>query len=713
MAQAGTVEIHVELDGAGKAEKSLNALGKSAQTAASGFSQVGDALSDSSNRMASTAGQVSSAIGSLSTGVAGLASASKVAGLGFTAMLGPLVTVGTALVGVIYSVTKYINSTNNLEERLQALRMGASEFTQTLEHLADAQVKLSEAEQLELLQLSKNAQSQTEYVQLLREGEGVFGKRLERAQKATVLAQEELDQARKAAEAQRVNIRLGLERNKQLSATARAHAEEQAVLRLSSEARNKLVQAQHAEAQIERELLPLIKEASEARRVFTKRVDELTEARGRSAREAAERERLKLIQETAQQLKALGAVQIAAITEADQARMGSMKFQLQQLEIQQTQRIAQVKALEAAQIERINKVAAIERAALVQQARANEVRWRDLPAKELAIDKRVAEEQERLADSRELAETLIVQSAVERRKAIRRAAYQERQAREAQIKAQREANERAEIQEAARLEEAKIRLYLDGEQQRIALIELRHNTAQALAQTEAQREIASLTRQRELLDVERQRAQQQERMLATIAQLLERNTKLQVDLNREIALMTEFDFGPLIDSMAAYGEGTLYAAVNAAFAGESIKAAVGEALRAVAIQATVQGLMETAKGVSALFTGAPSIGFFKAAGMYATAAVIAGSAGAALSGGGGGARAGGGGGASPSGAAQRAPQQPRERDQDRAPITINVNMGNATIYDTRAAAERAFADRVVRAINTPRRGAVQLRRANA
>jgi hypothetical protein len=279
------------------------------------------------------------------------------------------------------------------------------------------------------------------------------------------------------------------------------------------------------------------------------------------------------------------------------------------------------------------------------------------------------------------------------------------------MRASAEANERAELMEAARLEEAKIRLYMQGEEQRIALIELRHNTAQALAQTEAQREIASLNRQRELLDVERKRAEQQERTLATIAQLLERNTKLQADLNREIAQMTEFDFGPLIDSMAAYGEGTLYAAVNAAFAGESIKAAVGEALRAVAIQATVQGLMATAKGVGALFTGAPAAGFFKEAALYASAAAIAGSAGAALSGGGGGARAGGGGGASPSGAAQRAPQQQRDRDEDRAPVTINVNMGNATIYDTRAAAERAFADRVVRVINTPRRGAVQLRRA--
>ncbi len=711
MAQAGTVEIQVELDGAGKAEKSLNALGKSAQTAASGFSQVGDALSDSSNRMASTAGAVSSSIGSLTTGIAELSSASKLAGAGFTAMLGPLATVGTALVGVIYTVTQYINSSNNLEERLQALRMGASEFTQTLEQLADAQVKLTEVEQLELLQLSKNAQSQTEYVQLLREGEGVFGKRLARAQKATVLAQEELDQARKAAEAQRVSIRLGLERNQQMSAAARAHAEQQAMLRLTADARNKLAVAQRAEAQIEKELLPLIKEASEARRVFTKRVDELTEARGRSAREAAERERLKLIEEIAQQLKALGALQITTEAEAAQATLGSAKFQLRQLELQQQQRISQVRALEAAQIERINKVAAAEKAALLAQARAGEVTYGSIIDKELAVDRRRAEQQERLALDRELAETLIIESAVQRRRAIRRAAHKERQARAAQMRASAEANERAELMEAARLEEAKIRLYLQGEEQRIALIELRHNTAQALAQTEAQREIASLNRQRELLDVERRRAEQQERTLATISQLLERNTKLQADLNREIAAMTEYDFGPLIDSMAAYGEGTLYAAVNAAFAGESIKAAVGEALKAVAIQATVQGLMATAKGVGALFTGAPAAGFFKEAALYASAAAIAGSAGAALSGGGGGARSGGGGGASPSGAAQRAPQQQRDRDEDRAPITINVNMGNATIYDTRAAAERAFADRVVRVINTPRRGAVQLRRA--
>ena len=711
MAQAGTVEIQVELDGAGKAEKSLNALGKSAQTAASGFSQVGDALSDSSNRMASTAGAVSSSIGSLTSGIAELSSASKIAGAGFTAMLGPLATVGTALVGVIYTVTQYINSSNNLEERLQALRMGASEFTQTLEQLADAQVKLTEAEQLELLQLSKNAQSQTEYVQLLREGEGVFGKRLARAQKATVLAQEELDQARKAAEAQRVSIRLGLERNQQMSAAARAHAEQQAMLRLTATARNKLAQAQRAEAQIEKELLPLIKEASEARRVFTKRVDELTEARSKSAREAAERERLKLIEETAQQLKALGALQIATEAEAAQASLGSARFQLRQLELQQQQRISQVRALEAAQIARINKVTQMEKEASSRRADAGIIDASDYFNEITALDQKRTQEQERLALDRELAETLIIESAVQRRRAIRRAAHKERQARAAQMRASAEANERAELMEAARLEEAKIRLYLQGEEQRIALIELRHNTAQALAQTEAQREIASLNRQRELLDVERKRAEQQERTLATISQLLERNKQLQADLNRETAALTEFDFGPLIDSMAAYGEGTLYAAVNAAFAGESIKAAVGEALKAVAIQATVQGLMATAKGVGALFSGAPAAGFFKEAAIYASAAAIAGSAGAALSGGGGGARSGGGGGASPSGAAQRAPQQQRDRDEDRAPITINVNMGNATIYDTRAAAERAFADRVVRVINTPRRGAVQLRRA--
>lgn len=711
MAQAGTVEIQVELDGAGKAEKSLNALGKSAQTAASGFSQVGDALSDSSNRMASTAGAVSSSIGSLTTGIAELSTASKVAGAGFTAMLGPLATVGTALVGVIYTVNQYINSSNNLEERLQAARMGAAEFTQTLEQLADAQVKLTEAEQLELLQLSNNAQAQTEYVQLLREGEGVFGKRLARVQKEKAFAREALEQARKDAEAQRVRIRLELARNKQMSAARRAHEEEQAVLRLTADARNKLADAQRQEMRLEAELLPLIKEAAEARRVFTERVNAYTEARGKSAREAAERERLKLVQEEAQQRKALAAMMVSLDEEINAASMSSTRFQLKQLEIQKNQRLTQSREVLAEQLERINKIAEAEKAALAQREQDQEISSVSRLHFEKQIDERLEGQRNAIETTGIITRAQILESAQKRRRAIRRAAHQERLAEIERERAAVEANERAQLQEATRLEEAKIRRFMQGEDQRIALIELRHNTALALAQTDAQREIASLNRQRELLDVERKRAEQQERTLATIAQLLERNKQLQADLNRETAALTEFDFGPLIDSMAAYGEGTLYAAVNAAFAGESIKAAVGEALKAVAIQATVQGLMATAKGVGALFSGAPAAGFFKEAALYASAAAIAGSAGAALSGGGGGARSGGGGGASPSGAAQRAPQQQRDRDEDRSPITINVNMGNATIYDTRAAAERAFADRVVSAINTPRRGAVRLRRA--
>ena len=171
------VEVFVKLDGAGKVEKGLNAIGKSAHAASGSFTQMGDALSDSSNRMVRSAGAISSSIGDLSSGLNGVITASKSTGATFLSLLGPLATVGTALVGVIYTVGKYITNSEDLEERLKALRMGATEFTQTLEQLADAQVRLTEVEQLELLQLSKNAQSQTEYVQLLREGEGGFGKR--------------------------------------------------------------------------------------------------------------------------------------------------------------------------------------------------------------------------------------------------------------------------------------------------------------------------------------------------------------------------------------------------------------------------------------------------------------------------------------------------------------------------------------------------------
>jgi hypothetical protein len=173
--------------------------------------------------------------------------------------------------------------------------------------------------------------------------------------------------------------------------------------------------------------------------------------------------------------------------------------------------------------------------------------------------------------------------------------------------------------------------------------------------------------------------------------------------------LASVDMTKITGAVESFGQGLVYASLAALQTGESVSVAVGEALKAIALQAGVEAIMETARGTAALFTNPVEAGaHFKAAAFFGAAAVAAGSAGAALGSGGGG--GGGGGGASPTGTAQSVRDFDRDEREERGSVTINVNMGQATIYDTKAAAERAFADRVVSAINSPRRGAVRLRR---
>ncbi len=61
----------------------------------------------------------------------------------------------------------------------------------------------------------------------------------------------------------------------------------------------------------------------------------------------------------------------------------------------------------------------------------------------------------------------------------------------------------------------------------------------------------------------------------------------------------------------------------------------------------------------------------------------------------------------PTGLAQtQAPSRPEASKAE--PMIFNINMGGSVIYDTKAAAERAFADKIVRTINNGGRGMVRL-----
>ena len=161
------------------------------------------------------------------------------------------------------------------------------------------------------------------------------------------------------------------------------------------------------------------------------------------------------------------------------------------------------------------------------------------------------------------------------------------------------------------------------------------------------------------------------------------------------------------ETTSAIGAGLAVSAYNAALLGDSFEKAVGKMLIAVGQQAAVESLMALAKGTALLFTSpADSANQFVASGIYAAAAATAGSVGVALGGGGGG----GGGGASatpkttPTDSPTEAPS-PERAKADSSAMVFNIIFGNATIYDTKRAAQDAMADQILRTLNRQRRGA--------
>lgn len=175
-------------------------------------------------------------------------------------------------------------------------------------------------------------------------------------------------------------------------------------------------------------------------------------------------------------------------------------------------------------------------------------------------------------------------------------------------------------------------------------------------------------------------------------------TKINADATRaQINLVGEF--------ASQYAGGLAEAAYSNLLFGESFSESVGEILIALGRQASIEALMQFAKGTAALFMPAGqaiAAGHFKAGGMFLAAAGAAGIAGKSLGGGGGGASAG----ASPSGSPSVAPTPQRE-EVESAPMVFNINFGGAVIYDTKRSAEQALADRITSLQNTRRRGAAR------
>jgi hypothetical protein len=174
-----------------------------------------------------------------------------------------------------------------------------------------------------------------------------------------------------------------------------------------------------------------------------------------------------------------------------------------------------------------------------------------------------------------------------------------------------------------------------------------------------------------------------------------------------------------VESYAASQMGEMAMATTQAFAASVAGAIMGAQSMQEAIKSTLEGLAQeaitrsifaTAMGFSALalgpIGGVSASQYFKSAALFAGVGAVAGISSKAMGGGG----SGGGGSASsvsPTGLAQtQAPSRPEASKAE--PMVFNINLGGSVIYDTKAAAERAFADKIVRTINNGGRGMVRL-----
>jgi hypothetical protein len=637
MASGGTVEIQVELEGANKVQGRLNQLGQGATVAGQKFTAAGDALASSSNLMASSMGTVVSSVGTLTQGIGGLTAATQTAGAGFAAMLGPIAAIGTAVVGVALAIRQFVSTSGDMETRLEALKAAAAEYTSVIEGLADENITLTDAERQRIKALTRESKFLTEYIQKVREGEGVAGQRLQRYQREYVAAQRAVEQL------QRLQI------------------SEAAYLELSREERRRLARATAALEREEDRLRTTEERAMALRREQANLLEQIREERGRSALAAQAEAARKAEEQAATALQNIQTLQLRLNAEAIQASGASLADRVSLLRV-------------------------------------------ELAERKRVIGESIADEQERLT-----AIAAAEQAFVAKRRALYRADSQQRQARRAQEAAAAEATERALFQDRQRLREEEIRRDAQGFEQQRQLIELRFETAKRMAQNEIQTQTAVLNKRRELMELEQRQEADRRRAEMQRIEALQRSIELTRQEAAALQELSNIDMTQITGAMQSFGQGLVFASLAAIQSGDSFKAAVSEALKAIALQAGVEAIMQTAKGVAASFLAPNEAAkHFQAAALFGTAAALAGSAGSALGSGGGG--GGGGGGASPTGTAQSVRDFDRDEREERGSVTINVNMGQATIYDTRAAAERAFADRVVSAINSPRRGAVRLRR---
>ena len=658
------VEIEVVLEGARQATKELKGLGEAGRSVAESMRTTNEKLGEG---FTSVTNGVDSLVESMEGLSAAVVKSSAESAIGIRSFLGPVALLTIGFVELYEGIKKFSGSAQEAEQRAQAMAAAAADLQSKLESLSERGVTPSTKELIKFTKANLQAQIQKELLQVqIEKSRKVFERLAEAEKDASAATRARIKAQKDSTVSQGVVNKLTIDetnaKGRLTSANRQLELTLQGIVRVQELVNQKVRDTQKIYESFEEQTKDsLISRAKEKlQRLENIKLLRL-EAKGIEDRSGALKEEIKI-----------GTQGIQAI--------------IQDYDV--TENVKGLKDLNNSLDQTIKL--------LIKNAGAS----KESELVTLAGLKRVAKLRE---------ESRKKQSAEDKKQFSTRLKLEKQQA-------------LTQITQQARIESLRIQLENEGFTERVKLATLAYQTELKLADDNVNKKLeAELRYQLKLKEIGQARIDQsakdaqkieQDRLKAEAQAAKERDAReRQAEAERQKRIeQAKADYQDLMSAVDHYSSGLANAAAGALLFGDSVSQGVADALNALASEAAVNALIETAKGVASAFTNpAESATHFTAAGQFAVAATAARGASALLGGGGGGGGTSGAS-ASPSGAPQTASAPIREEARE-AQITYNINFGGSVIYDSKRAAEQALADRITTIQNTRRRGAPIPRRA--
>ena len=706
------VIIDVEVQGVQDAQKDLekvnssaSEIGESVKGVGESFKGVGAIVSSQGGVMGEAFNSLGESVGGLVDGFGAMGEAMTTGGksgmLAFMGMLGPISAIAGALALAIEAFRQFSGAAKEAEQIEAAVTAAASDLTSKMEELADKGIKATNEQLRDLISLNSEARLKLE---ILNEKNASLTKvYTEQIQAQRLLEKEQriyLSQANERLKSDAYVISAQERLTKANEAVAKAQLELTKGYEIALPAIQKAQEYQRELAMTEQEATDALKAQLEIQKEYN---DLLLNTSTLSAYEKSilQKQRDLSIEQrladqhgkTSKEIQALTKV----IEEENKARQAGDVLQLK--EIKNQQEIEQIKKAEADRLKAEQKARSDDFKARQMQiiSEQSQINALEIQLTKSGLDEQIALAENNYKTSQQLNKNNKNQLII---------AEKQYQLAIQAIGDQVMAQEQAKIAEQARINQELI-------SQQIA-----HEEATYQATIQYQQKQQELRDKIAILDIEagKDEYKKQLDLLAKNQEIelrsVEDNELAKIEIQKRYANQRV-----KVESYAAAQMGEMATATTQAFAASVAGAIMGAQSMEEAIKSTLEGLAQeaiarsifaTAMGFSALalgpIGGVSASQYFQSAALFAGVGAIARVSSKAMGGGGiGGSSSR----VSPLGSAQaQAPSRPEASKAE--PMVFNINFGGSVIYDTKAAAERAFADRIVRQINNSNRGMVRL-----